>query len=92
MSTARFCPAHVVTSGRLFVFGGRKWSALKSVEYYEPSANKWQTVAPMLHERRNAATCASNGFIYVLGGCYDWDALQSIERYDLRENAWTEVN
>lgn len=47
MSTARYGSSHVVLSGRLYVMGG--WGDNKSVEYYEPATNKWQTAAPMNH-------------------------------------------
>lgn len=76
--------AHVVLEDHLYVIGGEtdENSYANLVECYDPSTDKWQTVAPMLNNRHLASACASNGFIYVFGGeCYD-GLLQSIEKYD----------
>lgn len=87
--------AHAVLSECLYVIGGRdeQGRSLKSVEYYDPSTDDWETVAPMLHERQNTAACTSNGLIYVFGGQNDGDGgvLQSIEKYDPDEDSWAEV-
>lgn len=88
MSIPRCKSAHVVLSGRLFVIGGsdEDVSRLRSVEYYEPLIDKWQTVAPMLHKRIMLAASTLNGFIYVIGGEGEGGHLQSIERYNPSEN------
>lgn len=87
--------AHAVLSGRLFVIGGEDDQGiyLNLVECYDPSTGNWQAVAPMRHERANAAACTSNGLIYVFGGEGESEGviLQSIERYDPDKNSWTEV-
>lgn len=94
MSTPRRFATHIVLSGRLYVMGGRNTSVnrLRSVEYYEPSTNKWQPVASMRYEKTRASACVLNGFIYVLGGAGEPESLQAIERYDPDGNSWTEVH
>lgn len=94
MSNPRADSAHVVLSGFLYVIGGHLGGERykNSVDYYDPSTNKWKTVASMRHERRQPAAHVSNGFIYVLGGRNSEGALQFIERFDPGENAWTEVS
>lgn len=85
--------AHVIQSGRLLVIGGKDedntW--LRPVESYDPLTDKWEMVAPMLHERTHSAAATSNGFVYVFGGHDGEDFLRSIERYNSQENSWIEV-
>lgn len=93
MSFPRARVAHVVTWRLLFVIGG--WfdtELVNTVEYYDPAIDKWETVAPMLSARAQAAAHALNEFIYVLGGADEKRVLQSIERYNVGENSWTKVN
>lgn len=94
MAIPRKLSAHVVLSGHLYVFGGRNHLNIheNSVEYYNPSVDKWQTVAPMLHAISEATACVSNGFIYVLGGICAEGVLRSIEKYDPREDLWIKVH
>lgn len=98
MTTPRWCPAHVVALGRLYVFGGlinagRK-EPLNSVEYYNPKTDNWRTVAPMLRQKSSATAYATKGFIYVIGGnsARGRIPLSSIERYDPDEDSWITVS
>lgn len=94
MSIPRLYLAHAVLSGRLFAIGGRinMNGYQNSVEYYEPSTNKWQSVAPMIHARVRAAAHVSNGFIYVVGGLIDTiNMFETIDRYNPCEDSWTQV-
>lgn len=93
MPTVRAGASHVVFLGRLYVVGGydHMGNSVNAVEYYNPSTNRWRSVAPMLHGRVEPAVCVSNGLIYALGGIDRGQALVSVERFHPDENAWTEV-
>lgn len=92
MALPRFFSAHVVLSERLYVFGGRdsRNRNTNSVEYYDPLAGTWMTVAPMRHNRIGAAAHVLNDLIYVLGG-WNVERRFNTERYDPQNNTWIEV-
>ena len=61
---------------------------LNTVERYDPTANKWYTVASM-GTRRSYSSCAVyNGYLYVAGGNDGMSMLSSVERYDPMTNVW----
>lgn len=89
MPMPRVDSAHVVFSGRIYVFGGRnQWTIFNVAHYYDPLTNEWQTIAPIRYQRLKAVACVSNGFIYVVGGNRD----RVIERCDCNEDSWTTVS
>jgi len=73
-------------NGRIYVAGG--WPALTRVECYDPAANSWSSVAPMLIGRQSSGLVAHEGYLYVIAGGQGWDALTSSERYDPVADRW----
>ena len=71
MANAR--EAHTATllpSGKVLVTGGLNgYTALASVELYDPVTNSWSTMASMSVPRENhTATLLPNGDVVVIGG------------------------
>lgn len=91
MPSPRLRCAHVVASGRMYVFGGLNTdtgSPYNSSLYYDPSINRWQEVAPMRYVAQDPLACAMNEYIFVL--C-DYP-FRSSDRYDPADNSWTAVS
>jgi hypothetical protein len=60
--------------------------ALNTAEIYDPTSDRWATVAPMNHARwLAAATLMSDGRVLVIGSPYD----SSMEIYDPESDTWT---
>jgi N-acetylneuraminic acid mutarotase len=83
--------------GRIYVFGGAgpgpSYSALNSVEAYDPTTNTWTAMAPMPTARlQHAAVTGLDGRIYVMGGnnygCFPY---QNVDVYDPPSNTWSTV-
>ena len=94
MATARVSHAMAVLDGRLYTVGGINnngghTSYLSSVERYDPAANAWEAVAPIVTTRCNFAM-AVLGTLHAVGG-YDGDYFSSVERYDPALDAWEAV-
>ena len=54
-----------------------------AVHAYDPVANKWTAVAPLMTARTRAAVAVgADGLIYVMGGQSGTSALSSVEAYD----------
>ncbi|XP_055351433.1 kelch-like protein 12 [Paramacrobiotus metropolitanus] len=69
--------ASVAHDGRLYLFGGRRWSS-RSKRYcattaaycYDPARDVWENLAPMPTARYDCRACVGpDGLIYVVGGC-----------------------
>ena len=101
MPTARFIAGSAVANGLMYVVGGRNNVNLnnKSVadtilEAYDPSADRWTTLAPLPTHRYDVAAGSVNGIIYAVGGwgfpnpgpcCY----MNLLEAYDPSSDSWT---
>lgn len=94
MNANRYNAAYVVLANRIYAIGGRDAADtfLNSVEYYEAVTDSWQMVSPLRQGRASAAACASNGFIYVLGGENLESVLKTVERYNPRTDSWITVS
>ena len=85
---------HAAVAGRdglVYVFGGRSvtGAALRSVEVYDPRANRWQDGAPMPTGRVFlAAALASDGRIYAAGGAIGLHATRVVEAYAPTARTW----
>jgi N-acetylneuraminic acid mutarotase len=63
-----------------------------SAHSFDPAANSWSEVAPMLAARSAFSSFVLNGNVHVAGG---WDrgrSLSSVERYDAVSDTWTEMS
>lgn len=81
---------------KIYAIGGYGGSAnascLKTVEKFDPLANKWELVASMNEGRRALAAVAMPDGIYAIGGYNGKDYIDSVERYDLITDHWTFVS
>ena len=80
--------------GHIFVFGGASTAIASTtsstVFQYTVATNTWTTVAPLpIGVRESAATLASNGKIYVVGGLTTTDTTAAVQTYDPVLNQWT---
>ncbi len=94
MSVARYDMAYAAdpATGDLYAIGGLGTSnkALSSVEYYDPVADTWNTVAS-LPQAVYSATAASDGVghIFVFGGDNaSGQPLSTVYRYTIATNTW----
>ena len=96
MAERRTLAAVAALDGKLYAVGGYNndtgYTALSSVERYDPWTDAWEAVAPMATARDSHATVVVDGKLYAVGGCNDDDGfLSSVERYDLAVGAWEAV-
>lgn len=69
LSTPRSSAAATTFNGRIWVLGGTSGQRLRTVERYDPRANRWESVARELVEVRSAGqACACLERLYMLGG------------------------
>ncbi|XP_038628966.1 kelch repeat and BTB domain-containing protein 11 [Tachyglossus aculeatus] len=54
---------------------------------YNPAADDWSAVRPMLQARAQLRLLALDGYLYAVGG----ECLLSVERYDPRADRWSSV-
>ena len=88
MAAARVEHAVAVLDGKLYAAGGlgAGYSALSSVERYDPALDVWEAVAPMAEARMAHAVAVLDGKLYAVSGL-NHGALSSLERYDPVTNA-----
>lgn len=58
---------------------------------FEPNAQRWVTVAPMVQKRSGLAAVVLNGYIYAFGGFDGVNRLNSVEMYYPSMDKWVEV-
>jgi len=79
----------VLGGGTGCFFGHPPCGVTNAVTAYDPRANTWSALAPMLSPRDNFAAVVLNGRIYAIGG---WDGsqnLSSVEVYNPTANSWS---
>jgi len=90
MQTKRCRLGVACLAGRLYVAGGYDGNVfLRSVESYDPVANRWSYVAPMNTKRSRVALVATCGRLYAVGGYDGASNLSSVEVYDVDTDKWT---
>jgi N-acetylneuraminic acid mutarotase len=74
------------------VLRGRLWDNLDTMEAYDPVADTWTTMAPMLTPlHAHAATLGPEGRIYVLGGTNnEVTSTDAVQIYDPVKNSWAQ--
>lgn len=61
------------------------------LEVYDPTANTWQTAAPLPEPRHHAMVAAYDGLLYFFGGLTpSWSPAQQVWAYDPATDQWTE--
>jgi N-acetylneuraminic acid mutarotase len=89
MPTARYYLAAAVLNGRIYVLGGFGEACQAVVECYDPTTNKWTSVAPMSVPKYALAAASVGGKLYALGGFDDKTTFSTVERYDPATNSWS---
>lgn len=87
------CRLGVATlGGKIYACGGYDGSAfLKSVECFDPVANKWSYVAPMNVTRSRVALVANMDRLWAIGGYDGMKNLSTVEMYNPDADEWTFV-
>ena len=81
-----------IADGKIYALGGNNGVArMRSCERYDPVANQWELIAPMIKRRSDAGCAALNGRVYVAGGYDGHHLLHSAEVYDVATNQWTYI-
>jgi N-acetylneuraminic acid mutarotase len=88
--------ATLLPDGKVLVAGGMNDNGylifLETAEIYDPAANTWSTITPMVAARAlHSATLLPNGKVLVTGGYNGSDSLSSTELYDPVKNSWSTV-
>ena len=111
MPTSRGAAAAGVANGKIYVTGGvnslpgvtengvhpaRPHNVMATVEEYDPAANSWKSVRPMLVARNHHMAVGAGGKIYVIGGRIGAGFISSasnnidlVEMYDPAADLWT---
>ena len=94
MQTPRGYVAAVNCDEEIYAIGGKSGkndsTALKTVEKYDSSADKWKYVSDMNFERRCHDACVLRNKIYVVGGLdADGKVVTQIESYDPTCDTWS---
>ena len=80
---------------KIYVTGGQTDQGLnpeRSVYVYEPQADAWTQLASMGNDRRNHASAAVGGKLYVFGGYgASTQRLSTAEVYDPASDSWAPV-
>lgn len=83
MSSPRCAVGTAELGGKLFVCGGYdRGECLKTVEIYDSTTNKWETLKHMQVPRGRFAIAVVDGNVYAIGGCDGQNELNSAEFYD----------
>ena len=64
---------------------------LKSVECYNPSLDKWSSVAEMSSRRYNLGVGILDGIMYAIGGTNGSISLKSVEAYNPSIGVWSSI-
>jgi serine/threonine protein kinase/N-acetylneuraminic acid mutarotase len=64
-------------------------SALKTVESYDPVANKWTTLADMPEARSDLGAAISDGRLIAVGGLTGGQAVKNVDALDLTALTWS---
>jgi N-acetylneuraminic acid mutarotase len=87
---------HLMTTaynGKVYVFGGTNisgstWIPVNTSWAYDPTTNKWSTLAPMPESRLAGAAVTMDNYIYIVGGV---GGTQDLLRYDPQANTWKKL-
>ena len=101
MPTARNGVCVSVVDGRIYAIGGlvhrqdaSDYTALPTVERYDPEIDAWTTMAPLRVPVGYLATAVVEGRIYAIGGtqatAHDWSGISAVQQYDPAADAWVQ--
>ena len=93
MSCARSRLSVTVLDGLLYAIGGRDGGIfLSSMERYDPSSDRWETMQPISIPRGNFGVAVLGDRLYAAGGVENGlTGLANMERYDPRTDSWEGV-
>ena len=72
--------------GKIYIIGGKNQDSpgeLASTEVYDPAADTWMTLPPIVLAREKPQAEVINGTIYAIGGSYEGAGLPIVEKYAL---------
>lgn len=90
---ARYSHSVVSCDGFVYVLGGRDENTrlMSSVIRFDPTANKWQSVASLPYPAASLGVCVFEGQIFVVGGLSNAGSIEIVLRYSARNNVWQRV-
>jgi N-acetylneuraminic acid mutarotase len=95
MPTARAGLSTSVVDGRIYAIGGthqcngvNDFTALSTVEEYDPVTDRWARKADMPGPRVGVTAEVLDGKIYVIGGGHRLETFTTVEEYDPAEDTW----
>ena len=93
MLTPRLGLAVVSLDGCFYAIGGQSkletYSALKTVEKYDPGLNRWIFVSEMTYKRSFHCACVYDEKVFAIGGIDDrGNVIKEIECYDPSKDEW----
>ena len=88
--------AAAVISGKIYMTGGSRshlalGSSVNSAYVYDPQADVWTQLTSMGAARKNHASAAVGGKLYVFGGWVGSTGLSTAEVYDPASDGWAQV-
>ena len=100
MPQGRYDHTAAAMGGKIYVTGGEcdtfptdhdeNQLMVNSVYVYDPQANTWAQLASMDTARRNQASAAVGGKLYVFGGVNSGERLSTAEVYDPASDSWVQ--
>jgi N-acetylneuraminic acid mutarotase len=86
-----------VVDGKIYAIGGTNqkngvndYTALQTVEEYDPAKDKWTNKPDMPTARGGCAAAVMNGGIYLFGGGNRQELNPTVEEYDPATDSWTQ--
>lgn len=97
MPTARAGLSTSVVNGKIYAIGGthqcngvNDFTALSTVEEYDPVTDRWTGKADMPGPKAGVTAEVLDGKIYVIGGGHRLEIFRTVEEYDPAKDTWAE--
>uniref|UniRef100_G3PXU5 Kelch like family member 2 n=1 Tax=Gasterosteus aculeatus aculeatus TaxID=481459 RepID=G3PXU5_GASAC len=85
-------PGVVYVGGCVYAVGGFNGSLrVRTVDCYDPTADRWTSVSSMQDRRSTLGAAVLNGLLYAVGGFDGSTGLSTIEAYNAKTDEWFHV-